>query len=435
MREAYRSSFLPSTPRSELVVRPNFNADTYNTHPGHGLTPDRLLAAYRRAEAGDPLAQFDIFDDLLERNGHLMGLDEGRRLSVAGKTWILKPGDDKPGSVKAAEDLDRILRRPPMPGEPSFRAVLKHQMSAVGYGFAATNFAWARLEAGGPWAPSRWKTVAHRRFAAVDEERIDEIGLRNGASLDAEPLEPGAWLLSQQTHRNPWAAGRFRTTSIWAMFSGWSIRDWITFSEMFGMPTAIGFYEPNASLETRRALEALLKNIGTDGYGILEDTTDVVLKDSVRSGDASSVFPSIMDRCEAQMSKAYAGGTLTIDAGATGSYAQATTHENRSFILTLADALDREDDINRDICAPFVAWNGYGGAAPPQFRLQVLRELSLKTRAEILQILALMFGKNLAFDEDQIREEFQLRKPTGAGLTAPEPEPKALPGAVPGGKP
>lgn len=421
-------------PPVELAVRPSYD-DTASAHPAHGMTLPRLLSGYRAAEQGRPSAQFDAFEDYRERDGHVWSCDEGRRLAVVGKTWILKPGDDRPGSARAAADLDRMLRRPAAPGSPSFRSVLKHLMGSVGDGVAAANFAWGRTEPGDPWAPVRWRNVATRRLCALDADRIDEIGLLNGMTWAPEPLEPGAWAIAQQTHRNPWASGRMRTCALWALFKSWSLRDWLTFAEMFGMPTAIGFYEPNAGLETRRALEAVVRNIGSDGFAVLEDTTDVVIKDSVRSGDASSVYPSIWDKCEAQISKAYAGGTLTMDAGATGSYAQATTHENRSFVLTLSDAMDLEDVINRDVCAPFVAWNGYGGAAAPVFRFQILRELSLKTRAEILQILGTLFGKNLAFDEDQIREEFQLRRPTGDGLTPPEPPAPASGGSIPGAKP
>lgn len=431
----YETRPLGSAPPVALAVRPSYD-DTTSSHPAHGMTLPRLLSAFRAAEQGRPSAQFDAFEDYRERDGHLWSCDEGRRLAVVGKTWILKPGDDRPGSAVAAAELDRCLRRPTAPGSPSFRSVLKHLMGAVGDGVAAANFAWGRREPGDPWAPTSWRNVAARRLCALDADRVDQIGLMNGNTWAPEELEPGAWAIAQQTHRNPWASGRMRTCALWALFKSWSLRDWLTFAEMFGMPTAIGFYEPNASLETRRALENVVRNIGDDGYAVLEDTTDVVIKDSVRSGDATSVYPSIWDKCEAQMSKAYAGGTLTMDTGSTGSYAQATTHENRSFVLTLSDAMDLEDVINRDVCGPFVAWNGYGGAAAPVFRFQILRELSLKTRAEILQILALMFGKNLKFDEDQIREEFQLRRPTGAGLTAPEPPPPASSGgAVPGGKP
>lgn len=425
---SYRPRDLPNAPRVELAVRPHWNDDTASTHPATAMSMAKLLALYSAAENGEPLGQFDAFDDYLGRDGHLITCDEGRRLPVAGANWILKPGDDKPGSIKAAEDLDRILRTPAPPGEDDFQAVLDWQMLHVSYGFSPTNMAWGKFDGTGPWAPVRWKNVAHRRFAALDADNVGTIALVNGDSTDRVPLEPGAWIVTRYPGRNPWSSGRMRAGAMWAMFKSWSLRDWLTFAEMFGMPTAIGFYEAGASIETRRALENLLRQIGSDGYGVLEDTTDVVLKDSVRSGDASSVFPAIWDKCEAQMSKAYAGGTLTIDAGTTGSYAQASTHEGRSFILTMSDAIRLQAAINRDVCGPFIAWNGYGDAAPPRLKFQIMRSLSLKERAEIFQILATAFPGELEFDEDQIREEFQLRKPTGKGLAGPKPEPKIPPG-------
>lgn len=411
-------------PTRRVVAKPVRNLNVYNSHPATGLTAEWLVSFYRAAERGIPVKQFDAFDDLIERDGHLRGLIDGRIQSVAGKDWVLLPGrENDPASARAAADLEAVLKN-----DLGFRDFLEHQLTAPHYGFAATNLVWDLVD--GLIAPSQFVNVPHRRFASPSDTRADEIWLIAGDTrLDLVPLEPGLWAVSRYRHRNPWAAGLMRTAAWWAMFKTWSIRDWQVFADMFGLPLAIGYYEEGASQAAREALLDSVQRIGEDGYAVLSEMTEIVIKDTVRAGDASSVYPAIADRCEAQMSKLIAGSTLTTDTnGGAGSYALGAVHENRSYSLMCSDARRIEEMFVRDIGRPFVAWNGYGGAAPPRLKMQIARETSLKERAEVIVAL----GAGMDIDEDQIREEFSLRKPApGRGIRFEKPEPAAPPSKGP----
>ena len=65
----YRDTITPST----RITRP-LRFDETQAHPGFGLTPERVLRIFRAAEAGYPAAQCDLFDDLIENDGHLRDL-------------------------------------------------------------------------------------------------------------------------------------------------------------------------------------------------------------------------------------------------------------------------------------------------------------------------------------------------------------------------
>lgn len=403
-------------PTRRVVAKPFRNLDTYNSHPGAGLTAEALVGYYRTAERGVPVQQFDVFDDLIETDGHLRGLIDGRIQSVAGQDWVLKPGRaNDPASTRAAADLEERLQN-----DLAVRDFIEHQLTAPFYGFAATNIVWNLID--GLIVPSDFVNVPHRRFASPSAERAGEIWLVGGDSkMDLIPLDPGLWAVSRYRHRNPWAAGLMRTAAWWAMFKRWSVRDWQIFADMFGLPLAIGYYEEHASQTAREQLLETVKSIGEDGYAILSNLTEVVIKDTVRSGDASSVYPAIADRCENQMSKLIAGGTLTTDTGGTGSYALGAVHETRQFNLARADARRIEEMFVRDIGRPFVAWNGYGNAAPPRLKIQIAREQSLEARATTISTL----GTAMDIDEDQVREEFSLRKPAqGRGIRFEAQKPK-----------
>lgn len=418
----------PATRRAPAIGSAR-GIDTHNSHPAFGLTADMLLGFYREAERGYPVSQFDCFDDLIEVDGHLRGLISGRVEATSGSDWTLKPGRQDKASEVAAMALEERLRN-----HLGFREFIEHHLEAPHIGIAATNLIWNVEE--GLVVPTEFRNAAARRFAAPSQERANEIMVIDGPSgrFDLTPLELGLWALSKYRGRNPWACGLMRTAAWWAMFKRWSIRDWQIFAEMFGLPLAIGYYQEGASLESRLALEEVVKNIGEDGYAVLADTTELVIKDTARSGDSSTVYPQIAALCEAQMSKLIAGATLAVDAGgpgSKGSYALGSVHESRAYALSRADARRIEEMFVRDIGAWFCRWNGFDRAAPPRLKIQIARDT--KERAEVLQIV----GQVIPLDEDQMREEFHLRTPApGKGVkfpskiaTTPPGDPDAKPPA------
>jgi phage gp29-like protein len=399
----------PPVARRE-IARPIRGLDTYNSHPGRGIEPQMIVSIFRQAERGDPVKQFDLFDDMIENDGHLRGLIDTRKQSVSSKPWVLRSG--KPGhapSDRAAVDLEERLRL-----HLGFRDFLEHQSSAPFYGFAATNIVWDVV--GGLVTPAEFINVAHRRFAAPSEERAHEIMLITGevGRMSLTPLQPGVWALTRYQHRNPWAAGLMRTATWFAYFKRLAHRNWQVFADMFGLPLVIGYYDEGASATTRAALEEACRMIGEDGYAVLSKLGEIVVKENARSGDASSVYPAIADRCDAEQSKLIAGATLNTDVDGKGSYALASVHESRAFEMIGADAERIAEMFVRDVGLPFVRFNGYGDdAAPPRLKIQLSRD-SLE-RAKVVQ----MIGQAIPIDEDQLREEFGLRAPSGAGVKFP----------------
>lgn len=409
-------------PTRRAVISPS-RIDTFNSHPAVGLTADALVSYYRQAERGSPVRQFDTFDDIIENDGHLRGLYTGRIETVAGCDWVLKPGRPDKASELAAAELEERLRN-----EIGFREFIAHHLTAPHYGFACTNLVWDLED--GIVSPVEFINAAHRRFAAPSEARAGEIWLVDGeASQRLIELERGLWAISRARGRNPYAAGTMRTCAWWAMFKRWGVRDWQVFAEMFGLPLAIGYYEEGASLDSRNALEAALKTIGEDGYAILSSLTELVIKDTARSGDSSTVYPHIVKTSEEQMSKLLTGGTLNTDVAGVGSYNAAAVHESRGYMLTRSDARSIEEMFVRDVGLPFKVWNGFDRAAPPRLKIQITRD-NLE-RAQVLELI----GQAVELDEDQIREEFSLRTPApGKGVKFPG---KAAPAGnkPPGNKP
>jgi len=123
------------------------------THPTRGLTPSRLASILGAAEQGDLVAQFDLFEDMEEKDGHIASeMNKRRRACIL--EWEVVPPQKSPTPIEKrnAAQLDELLQE-----IPDFEDVLFDVTDAIGKGFANLEIEWHRVE--GFWLP---KTVTHR---------------------------------------------------------------------------------------------------------------------------------------------------------------------------------------------------------------------------------------------------------------------------------
>lgn len=386
--------------------------DNVSMRPGYGLTPDKLWSAYRQAELGAPLMQCDVFEDILENDGHLRGQYESRLASVAFRPWILQPGNKDGKSIAAAAALSNALSRVNM------LSLLWHLMQALGFGYSGANTVWGvdTTEATPVIAPIWFLLAPHRRFLVSIPGaltfRVD------GNDWPGEPLNYGEWIVAQRPHRQVVRAGAFRTTSWWALFKRMSVTDWIIVAEKFGIPYVVGEYEERASDVSRAALQQAITDIGTDGQAMLAESTKIIVSsEAMRSGDFTQLHPAIVARCDAEISKVITGATLNVETGGPGSFALGKVHQTRADDLTRADALWIQDVFQRHVIAPFIDYN-------PQFRGAALPRLVIRVSPEMTPDAAVVvYGKlqtmGLKIDEEQMYEEFGLRRPDNGGELKP----------------
>ena len=401
-----------------LVAAPNpRQMQTHNNHPAIGLTIENLISYFRSAEQGSPMRQMDVFDDLIERLAEMRGMFDERNDFVSGADFRVTPGRDDAPSRIAAEMLEEYLKynvsiyvssKTELPST-CFREWIEHQLTSVPYGYACTNMVWDYVE--NLLVPVRFEPIAHRRFGAPSS-KANEIWLIDGLASGSSwiELESGLWSVTRMRHRNPYAGGLMRSCAWWALFALTGFKHWQVFADMFGLPLAIGYYEDAAHKESREALEDAVKMIGEDGYAVLSNLTELVIKETARGGDGSTVYPLIFESALQQIRKVITGGALNTDTGASGvgSYNAATVHESRAFQMKRRDATRIEDEFTSSIGTPFVVWNGMARAAPPRLKCSLTRdELA---RAQAIEIL----GMAMPISKSQVREEFNLREPSGA---------------------
>lgn len=407
-----KSSGGPMDPPGELPPEPSDSydsimypiADRWGSHPGVGITPRRVNAIYRAAEWGYPQEQCDLFEDGRESDGHLRSQCEARIQAVAGKDWNVQAGGDRgPDHTAANEFQDALLECGNMD------EMLEHQLCAVLDGYMPSRTRWKYID--GTWVPTWFDNVPARRV------RFDLIGYPRLLTFDnpayGDPFLPGEWIMSRGRHRVTAMSGLMRTLMWWAMFKRFSVRDWVLFCEKFGLPYPYGVYPDDLPEEEKAALLMSLQKIGRGGFSIFNDRAKIE-QFKVEGGTMQSPQASLAGFCNSEMSKLLTGATLTSGEGSsTGSYALGRVHEDKMFTLTLADARRLERVIQQQLGAQFVHFNGMK-CAPPKIKLHVVRDQDPQARMDVISRAANELGMDV--DEDQIRLEFQIKKPTGASL-------------------
>jgi phage gp29-like protein len=384
--------------------------DNVQNHPGYGYTVERVIALYGLAEAGYPREQCDLFDDLIEGNCHARSIFEQRDQAVAGKPFVVQAGDDSDEGRAAAEALKTALSRLQM--IPFFT----HQLGGANrYGWGATEIDWGIFEHGGrTWVVPVWlANVPARRFV-VDVTTNSLRLITKDLPSKGEELIPGKWVVTRRP--GPLArAGLMRTATFALGYIRFGTRDWVIFSHKFGLPLVVAQYDDqgddNGTTDdgTRQVLQDVVKNVGQDGGAVLPKSASVTLH-AAGAGDASKTQGSLIAYCNAELSKLVLGATLTADNAGSGgaSYALGEVHASVRWDNITFDAALVEESFRTQLGAAFVRFNGLACAAP-LLRIQVVRDLTPKVRAEVTKVFVNDLGGKAS--HTQLAEELGYRAP------------------------
>lgn len=369
-------------------------------HPEFGLEPDVVISIYRQAEQGWSCTQADLFQGVLENDGHLRATVEGRINAVAGKSWQVLPGGDDGQSIAAAAMLDATLKI------TNFGEQLSHMLGARPIGWSGVEIIWDRV--GPDILPVWFLDVPTRRFSFNSRDAPELI---NELSSRTDPLEPGKWIFTRskgifggRTARN----GLLRTATWYALFKKWSWRDWVIYAEKFGIPLVVGRYKAGALEDEKAILEEAVEDIGEAGQATMSEETNIEITEAQRGGDSNGLHRSIVKEANEELSKLITGSTLTMSTGGNGSFAQASVHANTSFANVQADEKMLRDSVAMNLFRPFLEWNGFTQAKVPRLVVHISQETDGIARAKEVDMLQAM---GMEIDSEQMREEFHLRVP------------------------
>ena len=325
------------------------------SHPTRGLTPSKLATILDAAEQGDLTAQFDLFEDMEEKDGHIAS-EMGKRRRALILDWeITAPDNASTLEKRNTEQLGELVQ-----SIPDFEEVIFDATDAIGKGFACLETEWHRVE--GFWLP---KTLTHRPQSWFQLHRgyRQELRLRSNTTdadgIQGEALRPFGWV----THIHKAKSGYLERTAlfrqlVWTyLFKNYSVGDLAEFLEIYGIPVRLGKYPPNASEREKATLLRALVGIGHNAAGIIPEGMLIDFKDAA-TGDPKA-FELMISWCERNQSKVILGGTLTSGAdGAASTNALGNVHNEVRKDLRDGDIRQLNTTITRDLVYAIAAMNG-----------------------------------------------------------------------------
>lgn len=365
------------------------------------LTLETIISYLTSAERGMLRYQMEMFARMVERDAHLQGVLQTRRLAITQADWSAMPDDETDTrAVDAAEMIYQELAE-----RDSWEDTVDGLLDAVPQGLAGVEIVW-----GSDWTIDDLVEVPARLFDWTDPERLRVQVDEDRATF--EDLVPHKWIIHTPRLRagTPLRRGLMRTLSILWCISHYALQDWAGFAEVFGMPVRIGKYDPNSRASDIDALEEALKGIGSDAMGLIPHGMDIEFMQAQGNKTSGNITPmeQIIRYAERKMSICVLGQHLTTEAeSGTGTLA-GSAHENVRRDIQRADARQLAATLRRDLIRPLVALRLGPDVPLPHMRWDLSDPVDEKARAQVFTI-AQDFGWQLS--RSQVAEELNLREP------------------------
>lgn len=162
------------------------------------------------------------------------------------------------------------------------------------------------------------------------------------------------------------------------LFKRNGIKFWLIFLEKFGMPTAVGKYDPDSSASERGALLQAARAIQTDSGIIMPKGMELDLLEAARSGTPD--YKTLIDTMNASIQKAVLGQTASTQ-GTPGKLGNEDLQGDVRDDLVKADADLVCESFNRQVIPQLMAWNFPDAALPRVYRVTEEDE-DLSSRAD-----------------------------------------------------
>jgi len=402
----YRRATTASAPRRpELgMFISNARDDYWADDSAKRLTPASLAGILREAEQGDIARQCELFDKL-EEDPHIAATYAKRKRAAVTKGMRIEPAGDGSEARVAAELCDEVIK-----GIQGWREALYHLVDAVGRGFAACQIVWSHNH--DRIAVERLQWWKQRDFV-LDSDEPDQVRvLTDMARTQGEPLAPYQWIVHRYKARSGTLAEAPLLRGLaWAyLFKHSAWRDWVIFSEAYGMPRRLAYYPRGASDEEKRAAWAAARMLGRDAAAALPEGARLEFL-KAETGTSQLPFLDLIDLSDRYISKLILGQTLTTEVGSTGgNRALGEVHRDVERDLMEADCEGLAETLRDQLCAPIV-WFNLGGTAPvPRVAFDLVEDEDLLDRAKRDHEL---YDMGVPLSLRQVRETYGLDAPAG----------------------
>jgi hypothetical protein len=319
-------------------------------------------------EIGGDLSQLDQ----IERDGHIAGILNKRRLNVTRHEWEVKAASDDAKDQMAADIVRANFLR------LNLDEAAEHLLDAVWKGFSGVEPLWDvdanlnrivvtelrprpqdRLMFKLPDGEATAKTIHHLGY---------ELRVRtHTAPFDGIPVPARKFLIHSRGSKigNPMGRPILGAVLWWlSNFKREVIKFWLIHLDKFSSPTPKGTY-PMGNTQLKQQVLDAMDSIGQSGFAVVPDGVNLDLLDTTsRTGDP---FEKFIEWANREASKAILGETLSTQEGVSGGSRAATEAHMESSSVHLAK---RDADLITPVFNELACWItelNVPGATPPTF--------------------------------------------------------------------
>ena len=343
-----------------------------------------------------------IYRELL-CDAHVFACTQSRKSGVLSLEWDINRGVDKDKNSQVIEDL--------LKGVDIYQFI-NDVLDCAFFGFQPIEIIWQKTD--NLILPSALVAKPPEWFCYDDENHLK---FRTKENYWGEELPDKKFLCPQSnaSYDNPYGE-RVLSRVFWPVtFKKGGMKFWVLFTEKYGIPHLVGKHPRGASKEETETLADLLENMVQDAIAVIPDDSSVEIQEAEKSSSAE-IFEKLIDKMNAEISKAILGQTLTTEIGSTGSYAASQTHMSVRKDIVDSDKKLVEKTINQLI--KWIYEINFSGQDIPQFEMYEIEDvdLNLAQRDKVLVDCGVKFTKeyfikNYGFDEDDI-EIAEVQKPS-----------------------
>ncbi len=341
-----------------------------------------------------------IYRELL-CDSHVFACVQSRKAGVLSMDWEINRGLDKDQN---AELLEKVLK------QLNVYKLISDILEATQYGFQPLEIMWKRTK-NGYILPEKIIAKPSEWFCFDDDNNLK---FRTKDNYYGEKVPNKKFLLAQNnpSYNNPYGE-RTLSRVFWPVtFKKGGMKFWVIFTEKYGMPHLVGKHPRGASKEETNSLADMLEEMVQDAIAVIPDDSSVEIKEANKTSSAE-IYEKLIDKMNAEISKAILGQTLTTEIGSSGSYAASNTH-----MSVRQDIIDSDKKLVESVINQLIQWIyeiNFSYAEVPIFEMFAPEDvdLNLAQRDKILSDTGVKFTKEYFIktygleDEDfEIREDF-----------------------------
>jgi len=396
--------------------------DRWSNYPSQGLTPQKLAAIFKEADGGDVYRQSELFEEMEEKDTHLFSELQTRKNAVLGLDYDIIPYSESAEDKKISEFCGDVIFN-----LPDFEEALLDLLDALGKGYSLSESLWEidgskAIITGLRWIHAK-RAVFYERGAADPQAKSFEAPKVTTAAepFNGEEMPPFKLVYHRYKARSGYdtRAGVLRVCAWMYLFKNYSLKDWVAFAEVFGMPLRLGKYEPGAGREEKDALITAVRSLGSDAAGIISKNTEIEFVETMKNAGTNNLYETLANFCNKEMSKAILGQTATTE-GTPGKLGNEGAQDKVRSDLIKADAEALARTMRFQVLRPLAGYN-FGWDKPlPWLKIQYVPPEDLNMLSEVYRNIWSM-GQEIS--AEHVSERFKIPLPQKGEKVLPPPMP------------